>query len=121
MRVSVAERRHGDAGREIEVAPPVGGEQISPFPALEGEIRPGIGGKNRRNHKNLLAAPTVGTPDGNAGLVRVLRKGGSIGATPGPVNAAGAAGSPESSGNPPLKPAAALSEHTFGRWLSARP
>ena len=42
-RVGMAQRRHGDAGAEIEIAPAVAGEEIGAFAALECHVGPSIG------------------------------------------------------------------------------
>ena len=53
MRMGVAQRVDRDAGREIEIARAVGGEQIDAFAALELDIRAGISRQDGRDHGNL--------------------------------------------------------------------
>ena len=44
--MGVTQRRHRDAGGEIEVAASVLGEQIGPLAPLEGEVDTVVGGHN---------------------------------------------------------------------------
>ena len=56
MGVGMAERVDRDAGGEIEIAPPVGGEQIGALAALESDIGTGVGRHQGVAHET---APTA--------------------------------------------------------------
>src|SRR3546814_11327580 len=50
MRMAVAERRHRDAGGEIEETPPVAGKQPGALAALESDVHAGVARHDFWNH-----------------------------------------------------------------------
>ncbi len=56
LRMRVAQSGDGDAAREIEVFPAVGGEKIGALAALERQFVPRIGRHDGWNHGNLSSA-----------------------------------------------------------------
>ncbi len=55
MRVGMAEHGDGDAGGEIEIFPPVAGEEIGALAPFKGEVVPSISRQYSRDHENSPA------------------------------------------------------------------
>ena len=74
MRMRMAERIDRDAGAEVEIAFAIGRDEPSALAALEGEVGPRIGRKQRRNHEATpLAGLDGGSRCGGVGRRNALR------------------------------------------------